>query len=69
MVILYSTDCPKCRVLKQKLDRKAVRYTEEKSVDVMRSLGITQVPALSVDGKLLDFGQANSWLNAQNKGE
>ncbi len=66
MVVLYSTNCPKCQVLKQKLDSKSVQYTVETSVDTMLSLGITQVPVLSVDGRLLSFSQANEWINAQN---
>lgn len=65
MVILYSTGCPKCRVLKQKLDSKSIHYAEENSVDVMLSLGIMQVPVLSVDGKLLSFSEANEWVNTQ----
>ena len=66
MVILHSTNCPKCQVLKKKLDSKSVQYTVETSVDAMLSLGITQVPVLSVDGRLLSFAQANEWVNAQN---
>ena len=66
MVILYSTNCPKCQVLKKKLDSKSVQYTVETSVDAMLSLGITQVPVRSVDGRLLSFAQANEWVNAQN---
>lgn len=62
-VVLYSTGCPKCTVLKQKLDNKSVSYTENTSVDKMLSLGITQVPVLSVDGELLAFPQANEWVN------
>ena len=66
MVILYSTNCPKCQVLKKKLDSKSIQYTVETSVDTMLYLGITQVPVLSVDGGLLSFTQANEWINAQN---
>lgn len=62
-VILYSTGCPKCNVLKQKLDSKLVQYTENNSVDEMMSIGITQVPVLSVNGELLPFPQANEWVN------
>lgn len=65
MVTLYSTGCPKCKVLKQKLNSKSIQYSEENSVDVMLSLGITQVPVLSVEGKLLSFTQANEWVNSQ----
>ena len=62
-VILYSTGCPKCKVLKQKLDSKAIQYTENNSVEEMLALGIMQVPVLSVDGELLAFPQANEWVN------
>lgn len=65
MVILYSTGCPKCRVLKQKLDSKSIQYQEENSVDVMLSLGIMQAPVLSVNGKLLPFAQAIEWVNTK----
>lgn len=66
MVILYSTNCPKCQVLKQKLDQKAIRYTEETSVQKMLAMGITQVPVLAVEGKRLSFQQANEWVNTQH---
>lgn len=63
-VVLYSNDCPRCRVLKQKLDSKGVVYAEENSVELMLSLGITQVPVLVVDGKFLPFAAANDWVNS-----
>lgn len=66
-VILYSKgeSCPRCCVLKQKLDAKSIAYAEENSVDKMLAMGISQVPVLSVDGELLAFGQANEWVNKQ----
>ena len=64
-VILYSNGCPRCCVLKQKLDAKSITYAEENSVDKMLAMGIIQVPALCVDGELLSFGQANEWINKQ----
>ena len=64
-VILYSNGCPRCCVLKQKLDAKSIRYTEESSVDKMLSMGISQVPVLFVDGEQLAFPQANEWINKQ----
>jgi len=69
MVILYSTGCPKCNVLKQKLNSKSIQYTEETSVEKMLGMGITQVPVLSVDGKLLEFSEANDWVNGRQTGE
>lgn len=62
-VILYSTGCPKCSVIKKKLDAKGVEYTENNDVDVMLALGISQVPVLSVDSELLSFVEANQWVN------
>ena len=61
-VILYSTGCPKCRVLKQKLDNKGVVYTENNSVDDMLKLGIMEAPVLTVNGERMNFTQAISWL-------
>ncbi len=56
--ILYSTGCPKCKILKQKLDSKGISYTVNDSVKEMLSLGIAQAPVLSVDGKLYSFNEA-----------
>lgn len=32
-ITLYSTGCPKCKVLKKKLEEKGIKYTENNSVD------------------------------------
>ena len=62
-IILYSTGCPRCEVLKDKLSNKAVSYKENNSVEEMTALGITEVPMLKVNGKLLDFKSAVEWVN------
>lgn len=49
-------------MLKEKLDSKGIPYTVNNSVDEMLSLGITEVPVLSVDGKLLPFAKAIEWV-------
>ena len=63
-VILYSTHCPRCEILEEKLKSKGIEYKEENSVDVMQQLGIMSVPALKYDDKLLDFGQAIKLINS-----
>lgn len=65
MITLYSTGCPKCKVLKKKLDEKGIEYMVNSSVEEMTALGITQVPVLCIDGKLLQFKQAVDWVNMQ----
>lgn len=62
-VTLYSTGCPKCKVLKQKLDGAGVQYAENNSVKEMLALGFAQSPVLLVSGKYLQFGQAIEWVN------
>lgn len=64
-VILYSTGCPRCKVLKAKLDAKGISYEEKSDIDEMEALGIETVPVLSVDGGLLLFHDANDWVNDQ----
>ena len=64
MVTIYTTPtCPKCKVLKGKMESKGVEYSECQDVDKMISMGISTVPWLEVDGKLMDFVQANNWVN------
>lgn len=62
-IILYSTGCPKCRVLKSKLTGRGVQFEENESVETMESMGIAEVPVLFVNGELLDFGKAIQWIN------
>lgn len=40
-IILYTTGCPACAVLKKKLDSKKIIYTENNSETEMEALGIT----------------------------
>ena len=62
-VIMYTTGCPKCKILKKKLDEKKVEYEEEIDVEKMKSMGIDRVPMLSVDGKLLSYLEAVKLIN------
>lgn len=63
MVVLYSTGCPRCNVLKQKLDSKKIEYNIFNDVDAMLEKGITNVPMLEVDDKLMTYPEALKWLN------
>lgn len=62
-VVLYSTGCPKCNILKKKLAAKNIYYTEINDVDEMLKLGIKEVPVLAVNDKLMDFRTAVKWVN------
>lgn len=65
MVILYSTGCPKCQVLKSKLDSKNISYEVFDDKDKMINKGFTNVPILEVDGEIMDFKKAVEWINKE----
>ena len=68
MVKIYTTyTCPRCKVLKMKMDAKGIPYESITDVDEINSLGIMSVPYMQVDdGELMDFAKANAWINEQN---
>lgn len=60
-IILYSTGCPQCKVLKQLLEKSDVHYDICSDVDKMMGMGISSVPMLDVDGELMNFPAAMKW--------
>lgn len=60
-IVLYTTGCPKCKILKKTLDDKGISYKEETDVKTMISMGIVTAPMLSVNGDMMDFGEAYRW--------
>lgn len=68
-VVLYSTGCPRCNVLKAKLANKNIKYEEVNDEEYMLSIGLDEMPVLEVDGKRMSFGEANQWLNVQRGNE
>lgn len=57
-VVLYSTHCPRCKVLESKLKQMGIPYEEVNDVETMKKMGIMSAPMLSVDGELMDFTMA-----------
>jgi Glutaredoxin and related proteins len=67
MIKLYSTEtCPKCNILKMKMDKANLNYEVCMNIEEMTKKGIQSVPFLEVDGQLLDFGSANKWIQNFN---
>lgn len=66
MVTLYSTDCPRCKVLAQKLTEKGVDFEICKDVDKMIRRDFTSAPMLEVDKNTMDFMEAINWLNGKD---
>ena len=64
-VILYEHGCPRCKVLKQKLDQKGIIYETVSDIEVMKAKGFLEAPKLDVDGAIFDFKGAVEWLKEQ----
>lgn len=67
-LILYSTHCPRCRILQEQLETKGLKYEEVTDIETMRQLNILSVPLLEVDGDLMDFNRAFTWINNNEEG-
>ena len=61
-VVLYSTHCPKCRVLETKLKQKGINYQEVNDVAIMQEKGFDFVPVLEIDGVVYSFKEAVEWI-------
>lgn len=65
-IILYSTStCPQCSNLKRVLNAKGVKYKICDDTEKMISLGITNIPVLSVDGEMMNYKNALLWANKE----
>lgn len=65
-VILYTTHCPRCKVLAAKLDKANISYEVIEDIEELIEAGFHSAPALKVDGKLMNFTEANKWIGEQN---
>ena len=64
-IILYEHGCPRCKVLKSKLDQKGIQYQNVTDVEIMKSKGFTEAPQLEVDGVIMNFKTAVEWIGEQ----
>ncbi len=67
-ITLYSTHCPKCKVLETKLKQAGLNYTEVDDVEEMIKKGFRMAPVLEVDGQVMDFMAANKFLKGVANG-
>lgn len=65
MITLYTIDCPKCKVLENLLNKKQISYTTVRDVEQMRQKGFTECPKLEVDGQVLGFTEAVTFVKGQ----
>ena len=62
MITLYSNNCPKCKILKLKLEDKNIQYNLCSDMDIMISKGFQAMPKLEVNNEVMDFNEAVKWV-------
>lgn len=63
-IILYSNNCPRCKILKSRLDSKDIKYELIQDIDLMIDKGLNQMPVLEINRKMLGFKEAIDWINS-----
>ena len=56
-------NCPKCKMLKQKLEDKHIEIEIINDYDVLCEKGIESVPVLEVNGEKMNYARANTYIN------
>ena len=64
-VILWTSHCPRCKVLEVKLKQKGINYIENTDKDEMIAKGFKEAPKLEVDGVVMGFKEAVDWIKEQ----
>jgi glutaredoxin len=64
-IILYSTGCPNCQVLKAKLEEKNIEFEVCSDTQKIMSTGFRTVPLLEINGEIKTFTEAIMWVMKQ----
>ena len=65
-VILFSSNCPKCKILETKLKQKNILFEVKNSEEDFQKLfdeGFREMPVLEVENKKYTFGEAIQLVN------
>ena len=67
MIEIFTTEtCPKCTILKKKLDDAGIEYTIGDNKEILDA-GYTGVPILKVNEEFLNFRKAVEWVNEKKR--
>ena len=67
MIVLYTTKtCPKCSIVKAKMDSKNIEYTIVDDELTLEDKGYDLFPVLEVNGQVMtNMLEINTWINRQ----
>lgn len=68
MITLYSTGCPRCKVLESALDAKNITYEKITDEEEIINKGYLTIPILDVDGKTMAFPEAYNYVKEMENG-
>lgn len=57
-IVLFSNNCPRCKILKQKLDEKKIEYIESDDFTEIIEQGFQTAPVLKYNTDYYQFGDA-----------
>lgn len=67
-MVLYTNDCPKCKILKSKLNEANIEYSEFTDVNKMVEYGIQLLPMLEIEtGEMLDFDKSLEYIQRRGR--
>ena len=66
-ITLYTTHCPKCKVVERKLQMANVEYSQSEDIQEMINLGFKSAPVLSVNGEFFLFKEACNWADERRR--
>ena len=63
MTVYSSSSCPRCKVLKMKMDKANLNYDVVEDIEIMKEKGIKSIPVVELeDGRILDFSAAIAFV-------
>lgn len=65
-IILYSTECPKCKILKQKLDEANITYIVCSDIEIIKNKGFRSVPMVEINNKIMNYLECINWIKEHN---
>ena len=63
MITLYTTGCPRCKVLEIKLTQAGLKFGVVNDPKKIIEMGFVTAPVMTVDGKPFGFKEAINYLN------
>lgn len=66
MITLFSTNCPRCKVLERKLIAAGLDYTVNTDIKEVIDAGFKSAPVLKVDDTYYTFKEGVDWINNEN---